>query len=195
MNNIISKASNGVYEGISIGGDRYPVSSFLDHIMRFEKNPEVKIIILLGEIGGVEEYDVCEALQEKMIKKPLIAWCIGTCANYFRTEVEFGHAGSQMLFHLQAATSKNEALQRAGAFVPDSFDELEELINYTYKKLLENFEIIPKPEVAPPTVPMDYSWAKVYFLNRASPKSVSEPMRINPNKSQKSFQSSFLKIV
>jgi len=38
------------------------------------------MIVLLGEVGGVEEYDVCEALKDGRINKPLVAWCIGTCA-------------------------------------------------------------------------------------------------------------------
>jgi succinyl-CoA synthetase alpha subunit len=35
------------------------------------------MIVLLGEVGGVEEYEVCEALQSGKITKPLVAWCIG----------------------------------------------------------------------------------------------------------------------
>jgi ATP citrate (pro-S)-lyase len=38
------------------------------------------MIVLLGEVGGVEEYDVCAALKDGRIDKPLVAWCIGTCA-------------------------------------------------------------------------------------------------------------------
>ena len=52
----------------------------MDHIMRYEADPDVKMIVLLGEVGGVEEYDVCEAIKDKRITKPLVAWCIGTCA-------------------------------------------------------------------------------------------------------------------
>lgn len=39
------------------------------------------MIVLLGEVGGIEEYDVCAALQDNRITKPLVAWCIGTCAS------------------------------------------------------------------------------------------------------------------
>lgn len=80
LNNIISKATNGVYEGVAIGGDRYPGTNFMDHIMRYHADPEVKMLVLLGEVGGVEEYDVCAALKDKRITKPIVAWCIGTCA-------------------------------------------------------------------------------------------------------------------
>lgn len=80
LNNIISKATNGVYEGVAIGGDRYPGTTFMDHIMRYQADPAVKMIVLLGEVGGIEEYEVCEALKAGRISKPLVAWCIGTCA-------------------------------------------------------------------------------------------------------------------
>lgn len=81
LNNIISRTTDGVYEGVAIGGDRYPGTTFMDHIMRYQADPEIKMIVLLGEVGGVEEYEVCEALKAKKITKPLVAWCIGTCAS------------------------------------------------------------------------------------------------------------------
>ena len=36
LNNIISRNTNGVYEGVAIGGDRYPGSVFIDHLFRFQ---------------------------------------------------------------------------------------------------------------------------------------------------------------
>ncbi len=41
------------------------------------------MIVLLGEVGGIEEYDVCAALKDGRITKPLVAWCIGTCASEY----------------------------------------------------------------------------------------------------------------
>lgn len=46
LNNIISKATNGVFEGVAIGGDRYPGTNFMDHIMRYQKDPEVSKLFL-----------------------------------------------------------------------------------------------------------------------------------------------------
>merc|ERR1719414_1239648 len=34
LNNIVCRCSDGVYEGVAIGGDRYPGSRFLDHFLR-----------------------------------------------------------------------------------------------------------------------------------------------------------------
>ena len=166
LNNIVSKASNGVLEGVAIGGDRYPGTTFMNHIMRYQDNPEVKLIVLLGEVGGVEEYEVCEALKSKKITKPLIAWCIGTCASMFNSEVQFGHAGSIAHSNLETASAKNAALKAAGAYVPDSFDNLGDLMQTVYEKLVKDGAIVPEPEVPPPTVPMDYSWARELGLIR-----------------------------
>ena len=46
------------------------------------------MLVLLGEVGGVEEYTVCELLKSKRITKPIIAWCIGTCSDMFGTDVQ-----------------------------------------------------------------------------------------------------------
>ena len=32
LNNIVSATTDGVYEGIAIGGDRYPGTTFIDHM-------------------------------------------------------------------------------------------------------------------------------------------------------------------
>jgi ATP citrate (pro-S)-lyase len=90
------------------------------------------MIVLLGEVGGIEEYDVCQALKDGRITKPLVAWCIGTCAGMFTAEVQFGHAGSCANSDRETAVAKNQALRDAGAFVPNSFDDLGEQIKQVY---------------------------------------------------------------
>ncbi|KAG9121773.1 citrate synthase, partial [Ceratobasidium sp. 392] len=85
LNNILSLVTNGT--------DRYPGTSFIDHLLRYEADPECKMLVLMGEVGGVEEYRVIEAVKSGKITKPIVAWAIGTCAKMFATEVQFGHAG------------------------------------------------------------------------------------------------------
>ena len=65
----------------------------MDHLLRYEANPDVKILIVLGEVGGIEEYEICNLIKNGKITKPMVAWCIGTCAKIFPYEVQFGHAG------------------------------------------------------------------------------------------------------
>ncbi|KAI8127198.1 ATP-citrate synthase [Lucilia cuprina] len=166
LNNIISKATDGVLEGVAIGGDRYPGTTFMDHILRYQADPEAKLIVLLGEVGGTEEYEVCAALKDGRITKPLVAWCIGTCASMFTSEVQFGHAGSCANSDKETASAKNKALREAGAYVPDSFDSLGDLVQQVYAELVKSGRIVPREEVPPPTVPMDYAWARELGLIR-----------------------------
>jgi len=62
LNNIMANHADGVCEGVAIGGDRYPGSRFIDHLMRYERNPNCKMMVLLGEVGGTDEYDVAKAI-------------------------------------------------------------------------------------------------------------------------------------
>lgn len=79
----------------------------------------------------------------------------------FTSEVQFGHAGSCANSDRETAVAKNAALKAAGANVPSSFDSLDSVIADVYNKLVEDGIIVPQPEVPPPTVPMDFSWARV----------------------------------
>ncbi|KAF8908613.1 citrate synthase-like protein [Gymnopilus junonius] len=166
LNNILSLVTNGTYEGIAIGGDRYPGSTFIDHLLRYEQDPECKMLVLLGEVGGIEEYRVIDAVKKGIIRKPIVAWAIGTCAKMFATEVQFGHAGSMANSDKETADAKNRAMREAGFIVPDTFEELPQVLKETYETLVKNGTIKPKPEVEPPVIPMDYKWAQELGLIR-----------------------------
>lgn len=55
------------------------------------------MIVVLGELGGRDEYSLVEALKQGKINKPVVAWVSGTCATLFKSEVQFGHAVSKNL--------------------------------------------------------------------------------------------------
>jgi len=166
LNNICSIHTNGVHEGIAIGGDRYPGTTFVDHLLRYQDDPEVKMLVLLGEVGGIEEYTVCNLLKSGRITKPIVAWCIGTCSDMFSTDVQFGHAGASASGEKETASAKNRALREAGAIVPDNFDLLGVKIGEVYGALVKKGDIVPQPETPPPPVPMDYNWAREVGLIR-----------------------------
>jgi citrate synthase len=166
LNNIVSQNTDGVYEGIAIGGDRYPGTTFIDHMLRYQQDPECKILLLLGEVGGVEEYKVIEAVKQGVITKPIVAWAIGTCASMFKTEVQFGHAGSFANSQLETAATKNKMMREAGFHVPDTFEDLPATIKAVYDDLVSKGTIVPQPEPVVPKIPIDYSWAQELGLIR-----------------------------
>jgi ATP citrate (pro-S)-lyase len=157
--NIIAQSADGINEGIAIGGDAYPGSTLMDHILRFEANPNIKLIAVLGELGGNAEYDIAKAKKDGIIKKPLVAWAIGTCAKVFPSEVQFGHAGAKSGKANESADAKNEAMKKAGIIVPDSFEDLGGKIKQEYTKLKNEGKIndINEPKVK--DVPLDYKKA------------------------------------
>ena len=164
--NIISRNSNGVHEGVAIGGDRYPGSNMLDHIMRYEANPEIKMIACLGELGGTDEYRIIEALKAGKITKPLVAWVTGTCGPVLPSSVQFGHAGAKADSQKETAQAKNEAFKNAGAYVPNSFDNYGEMVKQVYEMLKSQGKVkdVVEPEV--PRLPVDYSKALTSGLIR-----------------------------
>ena len=129
-----------------------PGSSFIDHLLRYNDNPAVKILVLLGEVGGTDEYEVVDAIKSGRITKPLVSWSIGTCASIFPFEVQFGHAGSLANADMETAKAKNAALKEAGAHVPDSFFHFGDMIREIYDGLVKSGELVPAPEPETPKV-------------------------------------------
>ncbi|MFX0150752.1 MAG: citrate/2-methylcitrate synthase [Candidatus Hodarchaeota archaeon] len=166
LNFMIAENSDGVYEAIAIGGDRYAGSTLLDHLLRFEANPRIKMHVCLGEVGGTGEIDVANALKEGKIKKPLVIWCIGTAAKLLPAGLQFGHAGAMAGTDLETAEAKNRILAEAGAIVPSSYDELGMKINETFEKLKAEGKIEPVEEFEPPKLPIDYAQASRQGLVR-----------------------------
>ncbi|CAA6816090.1 MAG: ATP-citrate (pro-S-)-lyase, subunit 2 (EC [uncultured Sulfurovum sp.] len=145
LSNIISINADGIAEGVAIGGDRFVGSVFIDNLLRMEQNPDVKYMILLGEVGGTEEYKVIEAIKNGTITKPIIAWCIGTIAKHYDSGVQFGHAGASANSETETAEYKNNAMKEAGIHVPASFNELPGMIKKVFTEM--NIAEIPEPEM------------------------------------------------
>ncbi len=145
LSNIIAINADGIAEGVAIGGDRFVGSVFIDNLLRMEENPDVKYMILLGEVGGTEEYKVIDAVKSGKIKKPIIAWCIGTIAKYYDSGVQFGHAGASANADSETAEYKNKAMADAGIHVPATFNDLPAKIKEVFESL--NIPAIPEPEI------------------------------------------------
>jgi succinyl-CoA synthetase alpha subunit len=166
--NILARHTDGLYEGIAIGGDAFPGSTLLDHLLRYQANPDVKMMVCLGELGGDEEYRIVEALQDGRLTKPLVVWVTGTCARVFPTSVQFGHAGAKADTGIETAEAKNEALRAAGAVVPESFNDFGDRIREVFAELKAEGVIAEFEEPEVPTVPIDYRQAFKAGLIRKS---------------------------
>ena len=110
----------GISTSIGIGGDPINGSSFKDHLALFEQDPETKVVVMIGEIGGPQEADAAHYAKENM-KKPVIGYIAGLTAPKGR---RMGHAGAIISAFGESAAEKVEILQECGVTVvpdPSSF--------------------------------------------------------------------------
>ena len=171
--NIVSRNTDGIYEGYAVGGDVYPATTLIDHLLRYEQNPNIKMMVALGEVGGKDEYQIIKAIEEKKLTKPLVMWVTGTCAEMLPGGVQFGHAGAKADSKDDTAKAKNAALRKAGVVVPDSFEDYDQKIKETFDKLKAEGKIESFIEPETPNVPMDYAQAVAEGLVRKPTNFVS----------------------
>ena len=103
----------GVSTSIGIGGDPINGSSFKDHLVRFEQDPETDAIVMIGEIGGPQEAEAAEFFRDNM-KKPVIGYIAGLTAPKGK---RMGHAGAIISAFGESAAEKVEILQECGVTV------------------------------------------------------------------------------
>jgi ATP citrate (pro-S)-lyase len=106
---------------ISIGGDRFPVTSLTDVLMLAENDPKTKSICYFGELGGSDEYEIVELIKAKRLTKPVIAYIAGIVDEAFDEHMQFGHAKALVAKKDESARAKREALNGVGVIAPDTF--------------------------------------------------------------------------
>ncbi|MEM9436002.1 MAG: succinate--CoA ligase subunit alpha [Pseudomonadota bacterium] len=114
----------GVSTSVGIGGDPINGSSFKDILVRFEADPETHVICMIGEIGGPQEAEAAEYIQNHMTK-PVVAYVAGLTAPEGRT---MGHAGAIISAFGESASEKVEILSAAGVTVAESPSRIGETI-------------------------------------------------------------------
>jgi len=118
--NQIVQAGYGVSTAVGIGGDPIIGYSFIDLLERFEKDPETRAIVMIGEIGGDLEIRAAEYIKEH-VSKPVVAFIAGQTAPKGK---RMGHAGAIIAGSAGTAIEKMDALKNAGVTVAVSAAEI-----------------------------------------------------------------------
>jgi malate-CoA ligase subunit alpha len=103
----------GITTSVGIGGDPINGSSFLDHLVLFEEDPETEAVLLIGEIGGPQEAEASAWIKENM-KKPVVGFVAGLTAPKGR---RMGHAGAIISAAGDSAAEKAEIMASCGLTV------------------------------------------------------------------------------
>lgn len=114
--NQVVQAGFGISTAIGIGGDPIIGYSFIKLLEKFEKDPETRAMVMIGEIGGDLEIRAANFIKEH-VSKPVVAFIAGQTAPKGK---RMGHAGAIIAGSKGTASEKIEALKNAGVHVADS---------------------------------------------------------------------------
>ena len=103
----------GFSTAIGIGGDPVIGTTHIDAIEAFEKDPETKVIVMIGEIGGDAEERAADYIKAN-VTKPVVGYVAGFTAPEGKT---MGHAGAIVSGSAGTAQAKKDALEAAGVKV------------------------------------------------------------------------------
>ncbi|MCD2450028.1 succinate--CoA ligase subunit alpha [Methylicorpusculum oleiharenae] len=103
----------GISTSVGIGGDPINGSSHRDILEKFEQDPETKVVLMIGEIGGPQEVDAGHFAKEHM-SKPVVAYIAGLTAPEGR---RMGHAGAIISSAGESAAEKVAMLRDLGVII------------------------------------------------------------------------------
>jgi len=114
---------------VGIGGDALPGSTFVDILKLFQADQDTKTVVLIGEIGGINEQEAAEFIKNEMTK-PVVAFIAGSTAPPGK---RMGHAGAIITGSAGKAAEKIKALSQVGVTITSNPAE----IGLTVKKVME----------------------------------------------------------
>lgn len=109
----LTNAGLGQTTVIGMGGDRVIGTNFVDALELFNADTATEAIVMVGEIGGIQEELAADYIQ-KYVKKPVVAYLAGKAAPAGK---RMGHAGAIIEGNRGTYQSKVEALTAAGVQV------------------------------------------------------------------------------
>jgi succinyl-CoA synthetase alpha subunit len=111
---------------VCLGGDAVIGTGHGEILERFEADPETRIVVLMGEIGGRSELAAAAVVAH--MKTPVVAYIAGRHAPAGK---RMGHAGALLGAADENAVGKLAALGRAGAVIADSILSVAPLVAET----------------------------------------------------------------
>lgn len=116
---------------IHVGGDAVVGTPHPDVLKLFEKDPETRAIVMFGEIGGSQEEQVADLIENGEVTKPVIAFIGGKAA---KSGTRFSHAGAIIEGSRGTYDGKVKRLKEVDAVVVDAFGDLPRMTKLTLEK-------------------------------------------------------------
>ena len=113
----LSAAGLGQSTTVGIGGDAVHGLGMRECLELFLADRSTEGVVLIGEIGGVEEQEAADFLAAARPKIPIVALIVGRHAPMDR---RMGHAGALTMHGRDTAEAKIDALEKAGVMIASS---------------------------------------------------------------------------
>jgi succinyl-CoA synthetase alpha subunit len=107
--NHLTRSGIGQSTCVGIGGDPLNGTSFIECLRAFQDDPATDVIVLLGEIGGMDEQNAAQFVREN-VTKPVVGFIAGQTAPPGR---RMGHAGAIISGSSGTAAEKIAAFEAA----------------------------------------------------------------------------------
>ncbi len=110
---LLSEHGIGQSTIVGIGGGPLWGLTQREVLEMFEGDPDTKLMVMLGEVGGTMEHEAAVFIEEH-ISKPVISLIVGRAAP---AGARMGHAGAIIEGEGETAESKTSALRKAGSLI------------------------------------------------------------------------------
>src|SRR5262245_28148353 len=120
----LTRAGIGQTTCVGIGGDPINGTSFIDCLSAFQKDPDTRAVVMIGEIGGTDEQEAAEFVKKSMTK-PVVGFIAGQTAPPGR---RMGHAGAIISGSAGTAAEKIQAFETNGVAVMRRPSDVVELV-------------------------------------------------------------------
>jgi len=127
--NHLTKAGIGQTTCVGIGGDPIIGTNFIDTLAAFQADPDTRVIVMMGEIGGTDEQKAA-AFVKANVTKPVVGFIAGQTAPPGR---RMGHAGAIISGSSGTAAEKMQSFRDNGIAVMERPIDVVKLVKAALK--------------------------------------------------------------
>ncbi len=130
---ILTLAGIGQSTVVGCGADVIMGTNYVELLELFKDDPDTRVIVIFGEIGGTAEEDAAEYIKQINYSKPIVAFISGKFAEMLPSTT-LGHAGAIIEEGKGTRAAKVAALMNAGIHVVvvhhEIVEKVKELLKY-----------------------------------------------------------------
>lgn len=122
----VTGSGHKVSFAMALGGDRNPITDPMQAMMLAENDKSTDTIVYFGELGGTDEYEIAQMIDDGKLTKKIVAYVAGVVAELFDTPPQFGHAKALAESQDESASAKKKRLADSGVVVISHISDIAE---------------------------------------------------------------------